>query len=828
MRATGSAEGARGVEFEVGTMVIGLLSAIASFTAVLWIPGYLLSRLFVPDAHSTERLAVTQICSFTIAPLTYFLIAVAVGIPLDKPLLWILSTALSMICAVILQQKNRSGSGAPLHALGVSLTDLVQHAVLVLACTLFVLFALRALDGGDVFSTLQHCLYVIVMHTISNDPSAAVPLYDHLSGDTVHVLVHHTRDAFNGLAPLFHEQRLGNAAIMAPHVSLLGSAGWYTVVIHASVVTALCSFTTARYLKVSRGVAAVSSGLLLLATHNLCAYTVNENMFAVAIVSFLLWFSLRKDLNTSHVVLMGLVLGHLIGVRHTSSLFWPATLIAIMWNSGGIKRAMIALACGLLAAVPWLYVNFLMLGHPLAHPKVIADSDGRVVQNTWLGFQFTFKALNYPFTDTAVRTAWHPFPTFIWLPLMMAWSFGQVAFATALYGLRSTLIPRRTLAILLLFLLPHNIAMAWLELLDWEQISYAAPGFVPLGTFLALGLQQVRAAKQAQVLQWAAVVLFVIISSIAVRGIEFPVDMRGLDATHWPEEPAADRGVNALGKELTRFRPLPRIPVMRSIVFEQFTGSLTGDNHTTAIPNAPSTYASGRVGILTGYAETAPRTYDFEVIGSLRRDRDTPVRTGVSLHTVTLQLKATRIQVKVTRSKGAYSVDVAALEPSNTLQDFTFWINPWRPWAKSISVTKKGAPLPGMRILRYGGQEEDGEALLIATNYPEDIVGTREIQLTVDTGEEEVHCGWLLFGHQNHDMNRIETLVLAGGHVLFWHGETELKLTVPNSIWARNLVLFSEPYCSSHVPQYGDRYGTIRLDSNATEARLSIDRMWMP
>ena len=52
----------------------------------------------------------------------------------------------------------------------------------VAAIALFLVFGVRSLDAGDVFSTVHHCLYVIAMYAIGNDPSA-IPLYDAVTGD---------------------------------------------------------------------------------------------------------------------------------------------------------------------------------------------------------------------------------------------------------------------------------------------------------------------------------------------------------------------------------------------------------------------------------------------------------------------------------------------------------------------------------------------------------------------------------------------------------------------------------------------------------------------
>ncbi|MFT5431901.1 MAG: hypothetical protein ACI9OJ_002599, partial [Myxococcota bacterium] len=65
-----------------------------------------------------------------------------------------------------------------------------------------------------------------------------------------------------------------------------------------------------------------------------------------------------------------------------------------------------------------------------------------------------------------------------------------------------------------------------------------------------------------------------------------------------------------------------------------------------------------------------------------------------------------------------------------------------------------------------------------------------------------------------------------GGHVQSWNGDLEFDLRLPRHILADRLLLFSEPYCSSHVPQYGDRYGLIDVPEGDT-ATIKLDQQWL-
>ena len=796
---------------------LGAIAAALMWAWVQGLPGYALFRWLVPAARGLELAAGALVCAFAVVPVSAFLIAMAVRLPVDAGLLWAASTTANLAFGAVVFQRR-------LPVPGLDRAQLMSLAGATLGCALLLVFGLRSLDGGDVFNTLQHCLYVIVAHTIANDASVALPLYDHQSGDFVHVLVHHTTELMNGLAPLFHEQRLGNAAILAPGVAFFGLAGCTTVSLHAYVTLALCTWLAGRAVGARPWVSALAAGVVVLSNHTILGYLVNENVFASALVASLVWMAVLPTRAIGHLALMGVISGLLIGVRETSGLFWPAVAVAMLWTPG-VRRIQVALGAGLamLCALPWLYVNLLMLGNPFAHPKLIDDSDGRIVANTLWSLTFKFKPLNWPFTDAVVRTAWNPFPTFLWIPLLIARSMGQLAVALIGLGVVTSRSTPRTLTVLALFALPHTLAIGWLEGLDWEQVSYIVPALAPLGVWMALGVEALltRVARR-----WALAAGLLAVLVFGSRGLahtQWPVDPRGLEPEHWPSAPPPDAGTRAVAQELTGLQLWPSLPVFRLAHAGQFASALSAILWSPSLPleDGVPVYPSGRVAVLEGYAESAPRAYRFAVAGGPPRAPGDPLRTAVGLHTVTLRLPAERILVDVERFEGRWAAKITSVGPTDALRDFTFMLNPWRPAARSLTVTVDGGSPPELRQRTYGGTDADDERLFLVTNYPPEVLDVVSRAIAVDPGDEPAHCGYFLFV-KGHAPDRIETLVLAGGHVMSWHGERTMEVAMPTSVVADRMVLFGEPYCGKHVPQYGDRYGSVPL--NAGSVRL--DRQW--
>ena len=829
---------------------VGALWVVLAWTWVQLLPGYVLSRVLIPEARGAARHGLALVCAFSVVPLVVFLLAVAGSMPMDGPLLWSVSSAVNLGGAILLR---------PWRRLDIGWRDTGLLAAAGVAASLWIIFGLRSLDGSgglrgnkrseyeggirvpglarwpgkikpgtvsdvpvmgsDVFSTVHHCLYVIVMHTLQNDPSTALPLYDGLSDGPIHYLVNHPTTEFNGLAPLFFEQRLGNAAILAPAVALFGTMGWLVTTVFATLVAGTSVYNGARALNARPAAAGIGAVLFAIGAHTFCAYFVNENYYAIALVAFLCWGAVRQETTVGWVALMGLVAGHLVGVRYTSSLFWPAVIAAALWRGLPWRRRLGHLALGgalaALCTLPWLYVNTIMLGSPFSHPKIGAESQARVVTNEIAGHSFQFRALNWPFTDQVVRTPWNPFPTVLWLPLWVGLCFGQLGVAIALLGWMRLFRrgpPRRAFWLLLLFAVPHTAAIAWLETLDWEQLTYAAPGLVPLGLVLCVGvdglLEPVRRWRRVAIVAGLLVALTGL--SWAVRPLRLPPDTRLLPPAEWPEPPPPDRGTEAVAERLTAFSPLPKLPVWRTRFAHWTLGALRHalPSRPVPAPDGIPMYPSGRVALLAGYSpEEAPR-YRFMLEGGPLRTADTPVRSSLGLHLIALRYPAERMQVDIVRDRGNYRIDLKATGTTTEPRDFSMWLHPWYPPVRSIVVTREGGLFENLRTLTYGGTAEDGEQRVIVTNYPKDILDVVDIPYTVDTHGETVHCGLFLYIAEV-DHRRIETLALAGGHDQTWHGTTSGVIRLPRGARSDRILLYSEPYCSDHVPQYGDRYGVV-------------------
>ncbi len=837
--------------------LLGLIYVLLVGGWAFLLPAWLVSRLIVPAVGGAERLGLVCIVGFSTYPLMMFLSTAALGIPMDAG--WLLVVASAMNFTLGWREHSRGSL-----AMDISWLELRWPLVGLVAVSLLLIFGVRSLDAGDVFSTVHHCLYVIAMYAIGNDPASSVPLYDAVSGGVMHYVIQHPTTEFNGLAPLFYEQRIGNAPIVAPPVALFGTIGWLISPITSLTTLGMCGYLAARACGASGRASALSTAVVVYGMAIFTGYHINENTFAVALVAFLLWSALRGRLTLGWAVLCGVSVGHLIGVRYTSSLFLPGVMLGILWATPhGCRRSHLllgAVAGGLVAVSPWLYINWIMLGNPLGHPKVHSNFAARVVDNSIFGMTFKFRALNFPFTDQVVRTAWNPFPTFLWLPLQVGRSFGQLAVAAGWVGLyRCFARPGRMGWILVVFALPHNIAMMLLESLDWEQLTYAAPGIVPLGPALALGLEPLLMGRVSfgPRVRRAAPVLLVLAAMIAVgfavRDYRAPVDMRRLNQVGCTPPASVDQGVEAMAEILTTPSLLPPRPKLRTQLASDAVdglsrvGLLGSDRRYSA---GRPLYPSGQAAILVAYSARERATYDIVIEGRDPRTSDTPIRSSLGLHMVTLKLPAERVRFTVSRRGGeagegavgeTYDIRAVVETPSEQERDFTLWIHPWNPPVQEMSIVvlenenaraddpNQPTGMVDVHLLSYGSTEP-GEQRFILTNYDSSVIDIVDIPLEVDTAGEPGHWGLGLFLRRT-DSRHVETLVLSGGHDMSWTGggvTTPEILKVPRPLYADEYVLYSEPYCSDHVPQYGDRYGVVKGPFNGEPIRVKFDRMWLP
>ncbi len=818
-------------------LLLGLGLALLLFAWTQLLPGYLVGRALLPTARGAERLLLTLVASLSVVPLALFLLSCLGHVPMDRSFILAGASLINVAGLLAFRPWREPDLGA---------RDVAVLAGSGFVATAFLLFGYRSIDAGDALTTIQHCLYVVSLHGIANDPSAGLPLFDNLSDDFIHFVIHHDTEGLNGFVSLVYEQRLGNVPVLGYPVATLGMPGFLVSAVHASLVTGYALWLTARELGVGRPAAGLAVALFSWGSHAISGYYVNENAYALALVSVLMWAALRRSTDARSMVLLGLLAGHLIGIRDTSSLFLPACVVAAFWQPGPLmhraRRFSLGLTCAIAAGAPWLWINAVALGNPFTDPKIQVDSGGRVVENALLGWSFLFKPLNWPFTEQVVRTVWLPFPTFVWLPLLVGKCYGQLSVAVAALGSwRLFREPpdgrRRAFVLLALFAGPHWLALSALEGLDWEQVTYILPGLAPLGVALAVGLEALfTRERRGRHLVFAAVASGLVISgSRALRTVDAPVDMRLLAApstadnvARWREAPPRSAGVELLAQQLTTFSPLPLQPVWRTSWAWRMATAVAAIAAPPTVPvvDALPVYPTQSAVVLSAFSQGKSKHYEFEIAGGPVRTQDSPFRTAVWVHTLAFQLKAQRLRVHVVRNEGAYVVELTPIGESTELRDFTFWLNPWYPPIESITTTLGGRPVEGLRELSYGGRAEDGERLLIVTNYGPEVMDLVEVPYTVDPVGLPTGCGILVFLTGDVNGHRIETFSPAAMD-LRWHGELEGTLLLPKNLVADQLVLFSEPYCSDHVPQYGDAFGVYRGRLDGSEPlHIRLDGLW--
>jgi len=850
----------------------GLALHLATGAWVQFLPGHLLGRVLVPQARGTRRLAISLALGFSVVPLGLFLLGSLWGQLLTARYLWVSASLLNLSLGAAVALRQRKGpQGTPLIHLDRS--DVLGLFAATAAAALLLLFGFRNIDAGDVLTTIQHCLYVISLHGIQSDPSSSLTLFDAMTGRDMHFLIHHDAGQLGGLSQLLYEQRLGNVPLLSPHVALHGSLGWLTATVHAALLVAYAGFMMVRAVGVDRDSAVLVAAGLVLCGQLLSGYYLNENLFALAMVCVLMWVALDRAANPADggwglLLVAGLVAGHLVGVRHTSVLFLPGLLAGVFWARSETRRIpwpslLILSACILAAAAPWLWINEVMLGSPAAHPKVQPDSDGRVALQSLWGFQFWFKTLNWPIADAWVRSPWSPFPTSLWLPLLVLRTTGLLAAAAALFGVVELIRRRagRSALILALFFLPHWLALSLLEGLDWEQISYVVPSLAPLAVLAGLGVQRwfelrprggdaPRPATRRQLMREAALVLLCMgllaVAQVLLGHARFPVDVRligsqdqgpGTSARDHRApaqvEPARaasyqqDPGVASVRSYLSTPTLLPTSPHFRTDGARRSWQDLA---HRPEAARSSATglnlYPSGQLAVLSAYYKGTPRSYDFALSGRELRSAQDSVRTAVWLHTVSLRLPTSELQVHVDRHRDRYTIDLQEVGPATDGdRDFTFWLNPWDPPVRTIRVTLGGKPMAELRVLSYGGALEEGERLHILTNYPSDVLDVIDVPYSV-VSDEAVACGiWVFL--EGVDSGHIETLSPGGAFDMRWDGSRSGTLRLPRGLHADHVVLFSDPYCASHVPQRGDRYGIARSPFSADRPlQIELDRQW--
>jgi len=769
-------------------IVLQAIGVIFALGVVFGLPGALASRLFVPRAEPGERLVLSGVCALSVGPLLLYLPATFANVPMTPTLIWTASLLASAAMGAALWRRGANERlGWKPRGIGVAVAMAAAFIVLLAG-------SVQPIGGVDVFATIHHCMYVMVMYAVGNDPSVGVPLYDGIDGTVIELLSHHPHDPLNGLKGLFGEQRPGNVAILAPHVSLFGTLGWLTAPVLASLVGAGACFLAARELGASPAAATVAVAAGMLGVHSFLGYVINENLFGFALLAFLFWTGLKRELSPGWLMLAGVVMAHAIGVRYTACLFWPALAWRFAQHAELGRPARRALLWGVpagLFTIPWLALNVAMLDAAFAHPAVVLNLDDTLVENAvpFTSAVFGFKALNFPFADSVVRAPWNAFPTFLWIPLQTVQEFGALFCAAGLGG--GVLLWRRqrpTAGFALAFALPHLLAIAMLENLNRAQLSYVVLGAAPLLAWVALGLHAAVADPARRTRATLGLALAgVLLGTVALRFVEVPPDLREAgDAS--AEVPVPE----VLRRGLTTPRLLPAVAPLQASRLAHAARALRHQRWR----RGGGAMRSGGVALMVPFGRSEPTEWSFELIGADERREAAPFRSSQGLHTITLALPADRVRVLVTGRDGVYEVAVDPVGPPAAVHDFTFFIHGWDRPTESTTVRWKGTPLPEVRFEQTATDHEWRTGL--TSNYREIVVGLVPVPFTVDLNGLSATCGYFTFTGPG-----------GGGHRHAWSGEASGTLLVPRGSVADQVVFLPNPWCRSGPPQPGARYAEV-------------------
>ncbi len=784
-------------------IVLQTAAIVAVGVFVFGLPGALLGRLLVPRAAPHERLVLTGAAGFSVLPLGLYLVATFADRPITPGFVLVAAAAANASLGAVLLRRGGDVERPDTRALAATAAMLVAFGVLLAG-------SVQPIGGVDVFATIHHCMYVMVLYAIGNDPSVGIPLYDGVDRTVLSLLAHHPHEPLGGLGGLFGEQRPGNVALLAPHVSLFGTVGWLTAPVLASTVGAAACYAAARELGARPAVAAVCVGAGMLGVHSFLGYVINENLFGFALLAVLTWLLVRRDLSPGMLVLAGLLMAHVVGVRYTACLFWPA----LAWRFATVeavgrparRAALWAVPAGVLS-VPWLALNVGLLGTPFAHPAGALDLDASVVENLLPGTDavFRFKALNYPFAEALVRAPWNPFPNALMVPLRTAQELGAPLLALGLGGLvlHAAGDRRRALA-LLAFAAPHLLAIAWLENLNRAQLTYVVLGLAPLLAWAAGGAEAAVARPRDRA-TWAALggaAVLVVGGGFVARAVDVPPDERlaGDGAAIGPDP--------GLARELTTPRLLPALAPLRT---DRLAATAAAIRH-HRWRRGDGRYRSGEVAITVPVGRAEPTTWSFTLTGRPHRREGDPVRTSQGLQTVTLALPVAEVEVRVRGARGEYEVAVDPVGPEGEVHDFTFFVHGWSQPTHAVAVRWKGLPLPDVRFEQTESEHEWRTG--VTTNVPPRLLGLVDVPFTVDLGGLEADCGYFTFVGRG-----------GGGHRHPWTGARSGTIPLPPALRTDRVVFLPDPYCRPGPPQPGARYAEAAGPFGpGRPIRLRVDR----
>ncbi|MDP7079467.1 MAG: hypothetical protein QF415_06235 [Candidatus Undinarchaeales archaeon] len=380
------------------------------------------------------------------------------------------------------------------------------------------------------------------------------------------------------------DQRLGNAALYATFVAFLGRPGIHLAFTIALIATVLATSAAARKLSGPGWPGALAGALALLA--GLAGHfgpgfvqVVPDTLFAALLSATLLTFALGRP-TLRGWFLAGMVAGTLLATRDVAVFCLVGMAVPILRSPRRKWVSMLFIAGMLITLFPTMYVHRFALGSVWANPTM-AKFPGEGLTYTFLGTQFTVPLfLNWPFYHTMVRTPTTPFPTALFLPLVITFVLGTGALALALVGIARSEERRWVLA---LWILPLLLFLALQEDWDVARTSLIHLLLPALWVAVPVGIRTASDRKGAVV-----VLGIVLILSAAVRlaaHVDAPPDSRWSEV--YGDRHVDEGGVADVRERLLTTGPFPLFPEGLPLNPGRLAGELARADDPRPLPERP-------------------------------------------------------------------------------------------------------------------------------------------------------------------------------------------------------------------------------------------------
>jgi hypothetical protein len=218
----------------------------------------------------------------------------------------------------------------------------------------------------------------------------------------------------------------------------------------------------------------------------------------------------------------------LFGVRHLALLLVPAIAVAFWQRREQLTRPFfISLAVTLCAICSlWAAHHDLALGSPFAFESFVSYE--LTHPHSFLGFDFDFQLLNYPFHEYVVRTPYNPYPNFLMMPFWVLDRLGVVAVALAILGFFSFRKGGFNPTVLALYCIPTLVLLAALE--NWMQPNKMGIQLMvmpPVCIAAVVGIHTLLTKKSIRLtLITAGLAALLLGSQFALAKVDFQADQR--------------------------------------------------------------------------------------------------------------------------------------------------------------------------------------------------------------------------------------------------------------------------------------------------------------